>query len=306
MPVPRPRPATGPARRRRAGRTRRSRDRASLVEACRDREVVFHFAAHYPSLSLDHNATLATGLRQLENVLDSCAKAGVKRLVFVSSVATVRRTNGLSSEEHAFPEAPGFGVYHDLKWHLERRILDESRFETSILCPGACLGPFDMRLGTSAMLVATARGERVPHADGWVNVSDARDVAEIAWRVALLDRMPSRLLVSASNHRLHDLLRQLAARYGAPRPDEPLTPNDAVALADREERQAAREGSRAAVSRELVDLTIHGSPIDASRAEQLCRHRYRSLDDTLDAFDEWARSRNIIPKAQPTLRMEAP
>jgi len=271
-------------------------DHDSLFAALRGVEVVFHCGAHYPALSLDRAATLALGLRQLDNVLTACAEAKVRRLVFVSSVATVRAADGSSTEEHTFEAPPGFGVYHDLKWHLERRVLDETRFETVTLCPGACLGPWDVRIGTSGMLVAVARGEAVPHPDGWVNIADARDVAEIAVRVATLQAAEPRLLVAGSNHRFHDLLSTLAARYDAPAPPPPLTALEAIERAEAAERAAAAAGTRSDVSRELVDLTIHGSPIDASLAERLTGHRYRPIEDTLDAFDQWARARNIIPR----------
>lgn len=235
------------------------------------------------------------GLSQLDNVLAACATTGVKRLVFASSVATVRQADGPSTEADVFETPPGFGVYHDLKWYMEQRVLREDRFETSILCPGACLGPLDVRIGTSMMLVATARGELVPHPDGWVNITDARDVAEVAAGVAELDEMPPRLLISGSDHRLHTLLETLAARYDAPPPPDPLDAAAAVALADAEEHRAAAEGGRATVSRELVDLTNHGVRIDASLACRLTGITYRPLEDTLDAFDAWARSKHIIP-----------
>jgi len=51
-----------------------------------------------------------------------------------------------------------------------------------------------------------------------------------------------------------------------------------------EEARAARGGTRAALSRELVDLIIHGPHIDAARSRTL-PVTYRPLDETLRDFD---------------------
>ena len=271
-------------------------DPLELERAMAGCATVFHLAGHYPRLSLDPAGALATGLGQLRNVLEAAARGGVRRLVYVSSAATAAPApSGPSDERHVYAARPGHGTYHGLKWEMERLALAEDRLEVVVACPGACLGPWDLRVGTSALLVATARGLDPPHPDGWINLIDARDVATALLRISTLAAPPRRVLLSGANRRLHPLLRELALRYGVAPPSPPLDADAAIALADAEEARAARERGRPALSREIVDLLVHGVRLDTRLAEEALGLRCRPLAQTLSAADAWARRMRIIP-----------
>lgn len=272
---------------------------ASLRDALRGVGVLVHAAAHYPRLSLTPEQTLARGLAELDAVLDAAAEARVRRVVFVSSTATVApRARGPSTEADVFPACPEWGTYHALKWHLERRLHDEHRLEIVVACPAACLGPFDWKVGTSSLLLATARGAPPPLPDGIITTVDARDVARALLMLSLSTEPPARLLLAHETFDAHELLSQLARRYRAPRPPAPLSRRAALALADRLETEAARDGGRPLLSRELVDLIIHGPRLDASRSRTLGL-RYRPLSETLNAWDSWARRMQFLPHPPP-------
>lgn len=275
-----------------------------LVQAMAGVDVVFHLAGHYPRFSLDHDGALQTGLGQLDRVLDAAAAAGVRRLVYVSSTATVAPAPGrASTETDVFASSPGFGTYHDLKWQMERRASQETRLEVLTACPAACLGPWDLRVGTSAMLVGLARGLPVPHPDGIVSWIDARDVAQGLIALARLERPPRRVLLSAGSMRLQALLDLGGARYGTP-PPPALSDAEAIAFADAEETRAQAQGGRAGLARELVDLIIHGVDLDTSLARSSLGLTFRPLEDTLGAFDEWARKVRILPPTTSPTRLE--
>ncbi len=269
---------------------------AELAAAMAGCSVVVHAAGYYPRLSLDHRGALATAIAQMQRVLDAAAAAGVPRLIYVSSTATVAAApSGPADESHVFSRPPGLGIYHDVKWAMEDLALRETRLEVVVACPGACLGPWDLRVGTSALLVATARGLDPPHPDGVINLVDVRDVALATWRLAGLPAPPRRVILAAGNHRLHALLEDLAGRYGQRRPSPPLSFDDAVALADREEARAALFGGRPAIAREIVDLVVHGVPVATGLARTVLGMRWRPLSDTLAAYDDWARRLRILP-----------
>jgi nucleoside-diphosphate-sugar epimerase len=270
---------------------------------------VVHLAGHYPRLSLDRAGTLALASRQMQTLLDAMAKAGARRLVYISSTATVApaAAGTPSTEKDRYPAPPGFGTYHDLKWALEAQVEAEARFETVTLCPGACVGAHDYRLGTAAFLAATARQQTPPHPDGLVNVIDVRDVGLAVAKAVLAQHVPTRVILSGSTHSLHALLERVARRYDAPTPSPALLPHEAVALADAEEHRAATERTRAGLSRELVDLVIHGVPVDPRLSQVALGMHYRPLTETLDAFDEWARRIGIItPPPPPSPSLAAP
>lgn len=270
----------------------------TLVEAMRGHRVVYHMAGHYPRYSLFPQEALQTGTSQLQHCLDAAAQAGVERLVYLSSTATVAPNpqGGPSTEEHVFAESPGIGTYHDLKWAMEQMALAEDRLEVRVSCAAGCLGPWDLRVGTSAILVATLRGDDPPHPDGIINVVDSRDVGVGIMRHGLVDDAPQRLILSGGTRRIHELMCCLADRYGVPRPSAPMSDEAALAEAERQEREAHAGGTRAYLSREIADLIVHGVPVDASLAERSLGMSWFELDDTIDAWASWARRMKILPQ----------
>ncbi|MBI4821862.1 MAG: NAD-dependent epimerase/dehydratase family protein [Deltaproteobacteria bacterium] len=276
-------------------------DPRTLDSALAGIDVLVHAAAHYPKLSLDRDATLRKGREELEVVFDAVARSSVRRVVFVSSTATVAESRtGCSDESDVFAEPPGFGVYHDLKWHLEDLALRENRFEVRVACPSACLGPWDLRVGTSALIVATARSMNPPHPEGWVSWVDARDVGASLAELCVAPSAPKRLILSAGSRKLHSFLVELAHRYQTALPSEPLSNAEALALAHAEELRAAREKVRPRLSLEIAELTVYGVRMTGTRAESTLGLRYRTLSETLDAFDEWARRMSILPPSAQT------
>lgn len=272
---------------------------AAAMEGC---DAVVHLAGHYPRTSLDPQGAMALGLDQTRAVLDAAALAGVDRLVYVSSTATVAPAPAApgapappSDERHRFTAPPGLGTYHDLKWAMEELVRVEDRLSTVIACPAACLGPGDLRVGTSALLVGTARGLPVPHPDGLVSFVDARDVGYALARLALDPHPPARLLLSAATVSLQALLEGLAGRYGVAAPSPALSVDEALALADEGERAWVAGGDRPLLAREIADLVIHGLCLDGGLAVRWLGRPYTPLSTTLDDFDAWARRLGFVP-----------
>lgn len=273
---------------------------ASLVAGMTGVDTVYHCAAHYPRLSNDPDGAIRLGLRQLDNALEAAARAGVRRMVFVSSTATVASANGRASDESdVYASEPTIGTYHRLKWQLERRALTEDRFEVVVACPSGCLGPWDLRVGTSALIVALARGLDPPHPDGLVNLVDVADVATALVTLGTSANPPRRMIISAGTYGLHSLLERLAIRYSVARPSAALGHIDAIELADREERRVAESGGRAALSREIVDLIVSAGPVSGDCCRDYLGLQWRPLEQTLDTFDNWARKMGFIPPPPP-------
>lgn len=264
-------------------------DATSLRAAMRQTDVVVHAAAHYPRFSTHLQRTIDRGLGELERVLDAAADAGVRRMLFISSTATIapRPDGAPSSEDDTFSTRPTFGTYHALKWELEQRALAERRFELGVVNPSACLGPFDWKVGTSALLLAMARGVPPPHPDGRVSLVDARDVALALTRLVTSAEVPRRLILSGETWSVHALLAHVATRFQAPPPGPPLHADAARALADAQEAEAEKTNGRAALPRELVDLIINSPQLDVARTHAL-GFRFRPLSDTLDDWEAWA------------------
>ncbi len=271
-------------------------DPASLDAAMHGVDTVVHLAGHYPRTSTDRPGTLALGERQSRSVIAAARRAGVSRLVYVSSTATVApRQDGPSSEDDRFEAPPGHGLYHDLKWTMESIFEAATDLEVRIALPAGCVGPGDLRLGTSALIVALARGDDPPHPDGIVSLVDPRDAAVGIARMALRDDAPRRVILSQSSVPLHGLLVALSRRYGVKEPRAPMPAKVATALADDAEREALASRSRPRMVREIVDLVVHGVPLRGELAERTLDLRYRPFSDSLSDFETWASRLGFFP-----------
>jgi dihydroflavonol-4-reductase len=274
-------------------------DPASLDAAMQGVDTVVHVAGHYPRTSTDRAGTMALGERQSRAVIAAARQAGVSRLVYVSSTATVApRSDGPSTEADRFAAPPGFGLYHDLKWTMEAIFEGATDLDVRVALPAGCIGPGDLRLGTSALIVALARGDDPPHPDGVVSLVDPRDAALGIARLALRPDAPRRLVLSQSSVRLHALLADLAGRYGRPPPSAPLSAAAAKALADVAERDAVATRTRPRMVREIVDLVVHGVPLSGRLAETALGLRYRPFTTSLTDFEGWAQRLGFFTPSQ--------
>lgn len=264
----------------------------AAMSGCR---TVVHVAGHYPRHSLRREETLALGERQAHAVVDAARRAGVRRLVYVSSTATVAPSDGPSSERHTWPGPPPLGVYHALKHRMEAIFMAAGDLDVRVALPSGCVGPGDLRMGTSALLVALARGIDPPHADGLVSLVDPRDAAAGIALLALRDDAPRRVILSASTWPLHGLLVHVADHYGVAPPSPALPAAAALALAEEAEREAERTRTRARMSREIVELTVYGVPLDASLSTAALGVTYRPFAATLADFDSWATRLGFLP-----------
>jgi nucleoside-diphosphate-sugar epimerase len=177
---------------------------------------------------------------------------------------------------------------------MEAMVRAEDRLRVVVAAPGACIGPWDLRVGTSALLVGVARGLDPVYPEGQVGLVDARDVGRALATLATMPSPPDRVLLVGSNHRLSDLMARVARRFGVPRPRPPLSCAAAVKFADAEEARAAAEGGRPRLSREIVDLVLQGAVIDASLSERALGLAYTPVDDTIDTWAAWARRVRIL------------
>lgn len=274
-------------------------DVEALAGALSGVQVLYHLAGHYPRNSLHPREAMARATRETEAVLNAAARAQVRRLVYISSTATVApAVDRPSNESDRFSAPPGYGLYHDLKWRMESMIDAEHRFETITVCPAACLGRYDFKLGTSALLVALAAGREVEYPRGLVSLVAAADVGEVLARLGEHPAPPKRLILSASTYRIEALMSLLARRYGVAVPRRVLSAEEAIQFSNAEEARAEEEGGRARLAREIADLIVHGVYLDGSLASRTLGFEYQTLAETLKAFDQWALSARLIPMRQ--------
>lgn len=265
-------------------------DPIALRDAMIGCDTVFLTGAYYPRDSRDLATSVRTGVAQMRNVCVAAREASIATLIYTSSTGALGAArNGVCADEDDIPDSmPQDSVYRAVKWAMERELEAHAPRTTRLvtMIPGGCIGPWDLRAGTAAVMLGVIRGELPWWVDGLVNIVDVGDVA-LAHVIAAERAFDGRICVAGHDLSMARLLRHTARRFGGGLPVRRLDPAEARMRADADEQAAARNGGRAPIPRELVDLVTSGQRVSSARARELLGTRFRPLDETLDRAHAW-------------------
>jgi len=277
-----------------------------LTEAFEGRELVYFCAGHYPRYSVDTEAQVALSLGVLRRALSAAKAAGVRRFVYVGSVATVGRAPGSALATEGCGEAviePG-STYTAIKLALEREALAANgsltpsgeSFEVVSLLPTGLLGPYDHKIGTGYFLIGLLAGKLDFFLDGQVNFIDARDAARAMIVAATAPVAGQRVILGGHNLSVREYVKKICEQFSVAPPARELKLADALALATSEEARCLNEGKgRPAISREMVDAISHGQFVDCSLAQDVLHLAPRPLEETIEDAATWYRRNGFLP-----------
>ena len=200
---------------------------ASLLSAMQGVDLIFHAAGYYPKskdkLGLKAHLTLAE--EEIRNVLEAARRAGVKRMVYTSSLSTI----GLPpSEETRLADErdfyrPGFlprNPYYEVKIAMERAVLERvsNDFEPVIVNPTVVLGPGDIHRSSTRFIRYIIQKKVPVFLPVTVNIIDVRDMAAAQIMAAEKGRPGERYILGGHNLALVDALTQVARIAGVQPP----------------------------------------------------------------------------------------
>lgn len=156
------------------------------VEGC---ETVYHCAAIYSFWSPRPREMYRSNVVGTVNLLDAARKAGVRRVVFTSSVATIGildngpggRPARLGTEEMPPRPALLIGYYKQSKYATEQIALaaNDDQMEVVVVNPCAPIGEWDVKpTPTGQIPLSFARGKAPGYIATGMNLIDVADVAE--------------------------------------------------------------------------------------------------------------------------------
>ena len=207
------------------------RDRASLANALRGARYLIHAAADYRLWSRTPSEIIATNSEGTGGVMEEALRAGVERIVYTSSVATIALRDGTPADEHSpLSEQDAIGAYKKSKVIAERLVEDmvqRQRLPAVIVNPSTPIGPRDIKPTPTGRIIVEAASGRMPaFVDTGLNLVHVDDVA--AGHLAALTRgtIGERYILGGENVYLRDMLAEIARVVGRrpPRVRLPLAP----------------------------------------------------------------------------------
>lgn len=199
-------------------------DRESLMAAMQGCEVVFHAAGYAPGTERSIPRALRQGVDGMRNVLEAARQAGVKRVIYTSSLTTVgpppAGSARLADERDVYLPGSTRNNYYEVKWAMEheaqRATLDG--LPVVILVPTAVFGPRDVKPSTSEILLLVAQGRFPFRVDIESNVVDGRDVALAHIRAVEKGEPGQRYIIGGHNVNVGEAISQAAEILGVKPP----------------------------------------------------------------------------------------
>jgi dihydroflavonol-4-reductase len=200
------------------------RDRKSLDRTIAGTRYVFHVAADYRLWARDPNEIFATNVEGTRNLMEAAMDAGVERVVYTSSVATIAlKPGGVADESTPLRENEGIGAYKRSKIAAERLVeslVVERGLPAIIVNPSTPIGPRDVRPTPTGRIVIEAAKGRVPaFIDTGLNLVHVDDVASGHLAALHHGKIGERYILGGENVLFSQMLKDIANLVGrrAPR-----------------------------------------------------------------------------------------
>jgi dihydroflavonol-4-reductase len=198
-------------------------DQYFLTRAFSGAEVVYHLAANISLSMNDWPAVEATNVIGTRNVVESCIKCGVRRLMHFSSIHSMVQEplNVPVDEKRPLVDDPGSPPYDRSKAAGEMEVREgiEQGLDAVILNPTSVIGPDDYQLShMGAALLAFAQGKMPALVEGGFDWVDVRDVVAAAITAEESAPQAAKYLLSGNYASICELAELTENLTGTPAP----------------------------------------------------------------------------------------
>jgi dihydroflavonol-4-reductase len=194
-------------------------DAASLARAVAGCRYLFHVAADYRLWVPDPPAMYRANVEGTRELMNAALAAGVERIVYTSSVATLGLVPGGSADESTPSRLDDkIGPYKRSKFLAEevvRGMVAERGLAAVIVNPSTPVGPGDVKpTPTGRLILEAAKGRMPGYVDTGLNIVHVDDVAEGQLMAADHGRIGERYILGGENLSLAEILAAVARAAG--------------------------------------------------------------------------------------------
>jgi dihydroflavonol-4-reductase len=195
------------------------RDPPAVARAMADVAQVFHVAADYRLWAPDVEDIVHNNETTTRIVMEAALAAGVQRVVYTSSVATlVPRDDAPADETRAATPAQAVGAYKRSKVVAERLVeamVAQRGLPAVIVMPSTPIGPRDVRpTPTGRVIVEAANGKMPAFVDSGLNLVHVDDVATGHLLALEHGTIGERYILGGTDVMLGAMLAEIAALVG--------------------------------------------------------------------------------------------
>jgi len=275
------------------------------LEGC---DACFHVAADYRLWMRDPREMYRINVEGTRNLIESAVQAGVRRIVYTSSVATIGFTNSGQPADEASPVTlkDMVGDYKRSKFIAEEIALAAARRGVNIVVvnPTAPVGEQDIKPTPTGRIIVDFLKRKFPaYIDTGLNLVDVADVARAHIQAFERGRAGERYILGSENLTLKQVLDKLSAITGIPAPSVrvPIAVAMIAGMVDTAINGYLRNREpRATV--DSVRMARKKMWASSAKAERELGYRPLPVEPALRRAVEWFAAHQYAPASVPVLR----
>jgi dihydroflavonol-4-reductase len=269
----------------------------AALEGC---TALFHVAADYRLWVREPATMYRTNVDGTRALLAAAGDAGIARIVYTSSVATLGLRADRQPGDETTPStlAGMIGHYKRSKFLAEEAVRELARagLPVVIVNPSAPIGPGDARPTPTGRVVLHAAQGRIPaYVDTGLNVVHVDDVAEGHLLAFAHGRIGERYILGGENMALGAMLAAIARLVGRRPPRVRLPATAVMPLAIVAEALARlRRGAEPFVTTDGVRMAKKAMYFTSAKAERELGYRSRPAEEALRDAIAWYRGHGAL------------
>jgi len=274
------------------------RDPSSLDRAMAGAKRVFHVAADYRLWAKRSQDIYDSNVAGTKNLLAAARKAGVERLIYTSTVATVAvdRPEPPNESTHAKLEEM-VGHYKRSKWIAEQEVLKEAEqgLPVIVAMPTTPVGPWDWKpTPTGKIILDFLNGKMPGYVETGLNFVGVEECAAGHLLLAERGKIGERYLLGAENLTLKQLLDALESITGLAAPAMKIPHGVALGVAYVESAFSRLIGKEPQIPVEGVKIARHLMFVDCSRAKKELGFAPGPVVAALERAVKWYRENGYV------------
>jgi len=282
------------------------REPAKFSAALRGCDALIHVAADYRLWVPDPAEMYKANVDGTRELLRLAREAGVRRVVYTSSVATMgfRKDASAVDEETPVSEADMIGHYKRSKWLAEQEAIAAARAgqDVVILNPTTPVGAMDVKPTPTGRIIVDFLNKKFPaYVDTGLNLVDVEEISRMHLAAVERGRFGERYILGGENLTLKQILDKLAAMTGLPSPTMKVPHGVAMVFALFDETITGKlRGKEPRATVEAVRMGKKMMWASSAKAERELGWRELPVGGALRNAVEWFVANGYAPKPPKT------